>query len=75
VREDNADEGFRYVRTMFEALALDLDHQLVLNAADGADPEVAARLGEAKALAMEGYSKSGQHLERQPARQLRASAS
>ena len=75
MRDDSSDEDLRYVLELFEALAEHFDQTLVLNAADGADPEIAARLGTAKALALRGSVTVREHLDQYSPMERRASAS
>ena len=72
MRDDSSDEDLRYVLELFEALAEHFDQTLTLNAADGADPEIAARLGTARALAVRGSAKVREHLDPNSATERRA---
>jgi hypothetical protein len=62
VPKDSSNGSFRDVTESFDALAQNLDNLLALNAADGADPEIAARLEKAKALALRGSLRSREDL-------------
>jgi len=64
VRDDSSEGDFDNVQEAFEALAQNLDNMLALNAADGADPEVAERLEKARALALRGSAKLRDVLDR-----------
>ena len=64
MRDDSSEGDFDNVQEAFEALAQNLDNMLALNAADGADPEVAERLEKARALALRGSAKLRDVLDR-----------
>ena len=55
-------ERFQNVQEIFESIAQKLDQMLALNAMGRDDPEVAVRLGKAKALALHGAFKLSEHL-------------
>ena len=66
MREDSSKGSYRDVLETFEAVAQHLDNMLTRNAANGNDPEVAARIEKAKAIAVRGSEIVREHVDQPP---------
>ena len=66
MRGNDPQEGFRYVLETFEQLAQKLDDLHADNAADGNDPEITARLQNAKTIALRGSEIVREHIGHHP---------
>ena len=72
MREDSSKGGFRNVLDTFEALTHTLDHLRARNAANGSNPELAARIERASALSLRGSALAREGLNQFPEERSKA---